>query len=950
MPFPPGLSAALAGGGVVAAASPRAARFLRRLYAEEQRKKALAAWRSPAIFHWEGWLDSLWQQRLRSGEESRIVLSTVQEHQLWARLIRPEIETRALISIDGVAELAQQAYSLLSSYDCLEALRSEWSGSDARSFREWARAFEAECHDKGWLSRSRLSLALAQSIAARPAASLPLFAQLEPALRLPPVLILAGFDRILPAQRRLLAALEKAGTRIELDRSLQTPAELQPVEELVAANDAEDELTLCAWWARREMELAATENRQARIAVIVPQLTRQRAAIERVFRQVLAPASLPVDAPERSLPFEFSLGLPLDQAPMARAALLLLQWMTEPLSRDDLGWLVLSGFLWAAEEDWLPVAIFDADLRRSGVLPPEYPLETYLRQRGWNASPALASLRDRLYTARREWRAAGEEARSFADWAEAARRILSAAGWPGPHRMNSLDFQRKTKWEQLLDSVSTLSFDGRSADYQQFRRILQRQAEQTIFSPESRDAPIQILGPFEAAGLEFDAIWFLGASEDGWPAPGHPHPFLPAALQRERGMPHAERSADWELARQVTARIQHSASRTIFSYPLQEKDGQVRPSTILGLRATTVSSARMRETLALPRLAEMRSPLTVLEEEHTSPIPWPAEREAGGYAVLKSQAACPFQAFAGFRLQARELDRADWGLDPRDRGTLLHRALEGIWSEFADRDALIAAAGENRLRKIVEKHVNEALARYGGGQTTPAGQELERWSEAYLEGERQRVIRLLEEWLAYEAERPPFSVEQRETPIAANVGGLKLKLRADRIDKIDDGRLLIDYKSGKASPNAWEGQRPDEPQLPLYAAFGNVPELRGVLLAQLQSREFKFMGRVEEAERAGFNRLRRSDVAPFSQELRQRWQQVLLTLAARFLQGAAQVDPKQRKTCAFCPLPGLCRVAELDRDWATEPEESNGSDGAGSSDQTDQNNQSNGNDNGDQAD
>ena len=81
---------------------------------------------------------------------------------------------------------------------------------------------------------------------------------------------------------------------------------------------------------------------------------------------------------------------------------------------------------------------------------------------------------------------------------------------------------------------------GASSDYAEFLGVLEQQAKQTIFAPESRDAPVQILGPLEAAGLTFDALWFLGADDASWPAVGRPHPFLTRSLQRTHNMPHAE--------------------------------------------------------------------------------------------------------------------------------------------------------------------------------------------------------------------------------------------------------------------------------------------------------------------------------------------------------------------------------------------------------------------------
>ena len=86
--------------------------------------------------------------------------------------------------------------------------------------------------------------------------------------------------------------------------------------------------------------------------------------------------------------------------------------------------------------------------------------------------------------------------------------------------------------------------------------------------------------------------------------------------------------------------------------------------------------------------------------------------------------------------------------------------------------------------------------------------------------------------LRIEAKRVPFTVEATEKVLDdVSVGGLKLRLRADRVDRVGDGkRLLLDYKSGEVATKDWEGMRPNEPQLPLYAIFGNVEDVarRGV--------------------------------------------------------------------------------------------------------------------------
>jgi inactivated superfamily I helicase len=89
---------------------------------------------------------------------------------------------------------------------------------------------------------------------------------------------------------------------------------------------------------------------------------------------------------------------------------------------------------------------------------------------------------------------------------------------------------------------------------------------ETLFAPESEDAPILIAGPAESAGLTADAIWFLGAHEDAWPARGDIHPFIPIEVQRRSQMPHSTAQLDWDVAHAMTARLVASAREVNFSY------------------------------------------------------------------------------------------------------------------------------------------------------------------------------------------------------------------------------------------------------------------------------------------------------------------------------------------------------------------------------------------------
>jgi probable DNA repair protein len=458
----------------------------------------------------------------------------------------------------------------------------------------------------------------------------------------------------------------------------------------------------------------------------------------------------------------------------------------------------------------------------------------------------------------------------------------------------------------LLDQISALAFDGRDVSFTDFLDVLKQQAAHTIFAPESRDAAVQIIGPMETAGLSFDAMWFLNADDASWPRVAQPHPLLPRGLQRDYKMPHADSTADWKLARQVTTRLQDSSAKCVFSYAAQNEQGVCRPSTLVDGSVKEISSETLRIRTGAGDYGKGDEGATPPEEqEEASVVAWPIQLDAGGAEILRMQAACPFQAFASRRLAARPMEETDWGLEPRERGSVVHKILETLWLELKTRDSLMAARDGRQLHSLAERHVQMALKKFR------ARTEEHSWSQAYLDAEEERIVALIEEWLEYEARRSNFTVEAGEEKLSVTVGDLKLQVRVDRIDAVTGGRIIIDYKTGQLAGISWDGDRPDEPQLPLYAGFGKIDNLKGVLLARVRDDKTAFIGRVEDARLVDGNR--KLTKPPYSDTMLQGWQNVLTELGQQFVKGDAEVDPKQYpKTCQFCKLPGLCRIAEND--------------------------------------
>jgi len=876
MPVPEEIKRAFASGATILTANVRAARWLQREYALEQRSAGRRVWSTPAIEDWDTWLRRRWNEQTLTDPDAPLLLTSLQERSVWARMQRED--AAVLVSPAKIAALAESAYALLSSYEAHGERMRPWGRTDAERFRQWAANYDRECAGRNWMPRAGLETKVA--------------AALNPAM-LPREILLVGFDRTTPAQETLLRALTNHGVSVRLAESGLPGGNA----EYLRAAGLREEITACAWWARRQV----AKNPDARIGVLVPDVGTVRGELERIFRRVLMPQQDSIFA-EEALPFEFSLGQPLAQTPAVRAALLLLRWLEGPLREEEVSWLVLSGFL-SPDGDDLEIAKLDAKNRNWGRLSLEIELRDFVRESGRTRMPLLV----KLDSARRmaEKNRVAEEERFPGRWADLAQLLLREAGWPGAVVRDTLHFQALRRWERALDEIALLDFDGQRTSYTDFLRTLEAHARETIFSLESRGAPVQIMGTLEASGQQFDAVWFLSADDESWPQRGRPHPFIPNDVQRRLRMPYADAEVDLELARAVTARIAASAPVVVFSRAERNKDGELRPSPLLPQNAEWHSA---EQPVAID--PETRNLEEI--EDASGCIAWPLDQPAGGSEVLKQQAACPFQAFAKKRLRAEPLNRSEWGLSAAERGKLMHATLQKIWSPetgmLHSLDDLQSAIKEERLTGILKAAIRDAFLEFEGIEDV--------WMRAYLSSEQHRLLVRLEEWMREEALRVPFKVIACEKKLDdVNVGGLKLRLRADRVDEVaGSDHLLIDYKSGEFSPKDWQPPRPNEPQLPLYAVFGGLDNVRGVLFAQIRAGDTGFVGSVADVKSQLFGDAKANSAfakEPYSESMRDEWQEALVALAEEFLRGEAAVDPKQgRKTCEYCPLPGLCRVAE----------------------------------------
>jgi probable DNA repair protein len=801
-----------------------------------QRAHGRGVWEAPDILPFGAFVERLWEDALYAerGGEVPLLLSGAQEEALWQEIL----ENSGLLIVPQAAAQCRDAWRLAHAW----RIRPGGASEDAAAFRQWAAQYEART--RGQVDAARLP----DAVRAFP-------------VRRPKLLVAYAFDIVPPQIREFFADFQSAECAPDdiAGSVLRTPFA-----------SAREELEHAARWARARLEAG-----HARIGVVVPDLARRRKEVMRVFSRVMKPGYNLPGAQKTALPFNLSLGAPLADFALVDCALVLIRLSEQPLSFAEASRLIRAPFLGGAEAEMTQRARLDAQLRRELEASVSLPRLIAAVER----APLLRQLLEAVFAL-----ASGTADRPPTEWARHFSALLEAAGFPGERTLDSEEFQVRAKWHEALGELARLQRVAPRLSFSRALAHLRRLCEQTPFQPETPEAPIQVLGILESAGLRFDGLWVSGLTDQAWPLDARPNPLLPLAAQKQAGVPEASADTSLELDRRITEQWQRAASETVLSYPTQEEDRDLAPSPLIaGIAEGTL------DVPAYPRLRDLifsKKALKTLEDGRGPAVsPGPVR---GGTRVLADQAACPFRAFARWRLSAEALDEPGVGPDARDRGLLLHAFMRALWDDIGGSRNLQADLGV-------------ALARAAEAAVREAGLE-----GRFAALERQRLVRLGREWLEIEKSRKDFEVLYKEEKRDLKVAGLTFTSRIDRMDRLQDGsHVLIDYKTGYATPRHWEAPRPEDPQLPLYAAAA-PEELSAIAFARLKAGEMRFMG-YSRAEKL----LPGVQVYRDWPGLLAGWKKEAEGLGASFAAGEAQVDPKNDlKTCARCDLQTLCRVFE----------------------------------------
>ena len=797
------LREALADSSSVVTANRRLARILGKEHGTQQIAAGLSAWRSPDINAWQDWLISL--IATAHDQKSLPTRITPQQSQLlWERCLRKEL-AESVSGLAGLVRMSRDTWQRLADWQIsITDVAKSAQSPDQRMFAVVAGRYLGILEREHWVDDAGLA-GLALDLVARRRVDLR------------GKYTFAGFDRRRPILDAIRNSLRDAGCTVCIPPAGKNAETIS----MQRFENTQAELRAAGAWARA----IRAENPGARIAIISDSLDQDAEQVSRLVREGFTPGW---QYGHRSLfdAVNVSYGRKVSEYPAIAIALLIMRWLVRDLSATEVSLLLRSALI--ATSDLAGRSRLELQLRK-------------LPDRSWSPSMITAALRGRNdNTDGSDWLAAVEKLAlrrkdmplqvSPADWAVYIDATLKSLGWPGAAALDSTEFQLINRWRELLNEFARLDLVSPRMNLGSALSRLESLAGDTVFQPESTNAAVQLMGPLEASGAQFDAVWITGLSAANWPPAGAAAVLISRRLQQQHGMPDAIPKDTLQYAESVLNHLVTSAERVVCSYTNMVDDAEQTRSELLTPYATTLDTTTADPGWHATRLSASGKTTAVADKVPAVEV---GELIRGGAATVQRQLNDPFSAFVFGRMGTRLITPQAVGIPAALRGSIIHDALYRLFVDLPTSNTIREWQG-GEVSSRINAAVDSAFSRH------------ERNTDAVLRNllalERRRVARLLQQIIEIDGERGDFEIASVEAQMEFVAGNVRLPLRFDRIDRFNDGQIsILDYKSGAKKKLMRSGEQANEIQLFVYACAAEVP-VAALALVCIDSREITFDG------------------------------------------------------------------------------------------------------------
>ena len=492
-------------GTTYVAPTRRLAHFLRARHDAACLARGLRVWPTPDVVTWPELLRRQFDLDRAAGRTAARWLDASHGLLVWEQIVRRDVDLRPVLLPAGLGAVAQRSWDLLHAYRIPSARPGRGCEPGGPVVRPLGRRIRAVA-GAGRLARSRPGLADGRSAGRRHTTRVRRLRPLD-----------AGAGELRRADHRTWIGMSPC-----VRQCLRTVALDAHV---VECNDFTAELETAARWAAHRLQ----QRPDQRLALIVPELARERARVRRVLDRVLVPAAAFTAGPApESTAYELAAARPLLDRPVVAAALGWLAACINPPALSDASALLRGAHDGAAvarvvrtcrtRREAAPVRraagrvsiTWRARLAFTAVLPPRRNCSQRQRAREPGRESRLPSVWAPEFF--------GTVARHRLAWSRSRQRRAPGGAAPAIAARRIRRERRRGRPGAGGGRVRALARPG---------------CRDTAFEPQEIAAPLLVIDPDTALGMHFDAIWVCGLDAARWPITGESRS-VPAARMADK--------------------------------------------------------------------------------------------------------------------------------------------------------------------------------------------------------------------------------------------------------------------------------------------------------------------------------------------------------------------------------------------------------------------------------
>jgi len=486
--------------------------------------------------------------------------------------------------------------------------------------------------------------------------------------------------------------------------------------------------------------------------------------------------------------------------------------------------------------------------------------------------------------------------------------------------------------QNVIPELSDNALSGERLSLDSLFTILrQALAEQRVPFEADPLTGLQILGMLETRLLRFDRVYVLDLTEDALPgAPAH-DPLLPDSLRDMLGLP--DNSRRDMLAAHTFHRLLAGAREVwlFWQEGVQSgvMDGKKQRSRFVEEAIWRVEQRNgKRLTPGEGPLKAACFPMAVPPAPVQAPVLRTKDINARMDFLLRHPLSpsrlddyltCPVRFFHKYICTLRKQDEVPEGDDHAAVGKMLHTVLQRAFTPYVGKSLSPGDITPEQLSQIFK----EEMAKSSLGDSLPPQ------SRFMLEAAGPKRLR---DFLEHQPEHTEILQLEQEISACLDMGGRRFELNGtiDRLDRREEGLVILDYKSGRTSPAPrasfwhdaplWQAMREWQPGLadPLQDLADSLPSLQLPCYlyicrhdpqnaALLRLADLADAAWVQLAEKGEELSLLGEDA---DQETRQTIidQRIpeLLSFVLRHMAEAEAFEPRPSERCKWCPYAGTC--------------------------------------------